>query len=373
MGGARGARVKAEILRNVSDDDAGPRPMLGPRPKRNKPTRFTPRSPSATSIGKVSFSRMPLPLFLTGATGFLGRTLTPRLQREGHRVRALVRAADRAPNDVEPVVGRLESCAEWAAALQGCEVVIHLAARVHVMHERAADPLAAFRAVNRDATLSLAEAAVGAGVRRFIYISSIKVNGEATTSAPFRATDLPAPADPYGISKWEAEQGLRALAERTGLEVVVIRPPLVHGPGVGGNLRRLLGLVSRGIPLPFGSIRNSRRMVGVANLSDLITVSATHPAAPGEVLLAGDAESVSTPELVRLLAKTLDRPARLLPVPVALLRLGGLLTGQGAEIDRLTGSLEIDISWTQSRLGWVPPHSLADGLTEMARAWSLTR
>jgi nucleoside-diphosphate-sugar epimerase len=309
------------------------------------------------------------PLLVTGGTGFLGRALVGRLQREGRPLRALVRDRSRVPAGVEPIEGDLERTTDWSSVVGGCDAVIHLAARVHVMDEQEADPLAAFRKVNRDATLSMAEAAAKAGVRRFIYISSIKVNGEATTTAPFRATDPAAPIDPYGISKWEAEQGLAAIGARTGLEIVVIRPPLIHGPGAGGNLRRLLRLVARGIPLPFGAIRNSRRMVGVANLSDLIATSLGHPAAPGEPLLAGDAESISTPEMVRMLASTLGRPARLVPVPVSLVRLAGRLTGLKPEIERLTGSLEVDISRTIGRLGWTPPQSLADGVSAMARAW----
>lgn len=316
---------------------------------------------------------MPETVLITGATGFVGRTAVPRLVAEGHSVRALTRGAQSPSVGVTQVIGSLEKVERWAEALSGVGSVVHLAARVHVMHERAADPLAAFRAINRDATLALAEAAVKAGVRRFVYISTIKVHGESTSGQPFRAEDRPAPVDPYGISKWEAEQGLQAIAQRTGLEVVVIRPPLVHGPSVGGNLRRLLGLVARGIPLPFGSITNSRRMVGVRNLADLIAVAIGHPAAPVAPLLAGDLESVSTPELVRLLGVGLGRPARILPVPVALLRLAGVLTGQAAEVDRLVGSLEIDIAQTRTRLQWTPPHSLAEGLTDMARAWRDTR
>jgi nucleoside-diphosphate-sugar epimerase len=316
---------------------------------------------------------MPSTYFLTGATGFVGRSVVPRLRRDGHAVRALVRDATRTPVGTVGVTGDLERTAEWAGALAGCDTVVHLAARVHVMHEGAADPLRRFREVNRDATLGLAEAAAGAGVRRFLFVSSIKVNGEATHGRPFRADDPPAPADPYGISKLEAEEGLRTVAARTGLEVVVIRPPLVHGPGAGGNLRRLLGLIARGIPLPLGAIANRRTMVGVENLSDLIAVAATSPDAAGGTFLAGDSESVSTPELVRLLGAGLGRAPRIFPVPVSLLRLGGALIGRGDDMARLTGSLEVDVSGTRTRLRWSPPRTLVEGLTQMAQAWKNAR
>jgi len=311
--------------------------------------------------------------FLTGATGFLGRSVVPRLRHDGHTVRALVRDAVRAPDGTERVTGDLERTSGWATSLQGCDTVVHLAARVHVMHEDSADPLRRFREVNRDATVRLAEAAASAGVRRIVFVSSIKVNGEATFGRPFRPDDAPAPVDPYGVSKWEAENGLREVATRTGLEVVVIRPPLVHGPGAGGNLRRLLGLIDRGIPLPLGAIRNRRTMVGVENLADLIAVAAASAIAAGGTFLAGDDESVSTPDLVRLLGAGLGKRARLFPVPVALLRLGGALSGLGGEVARLTGSLEVDVSETRTRLGWTPPRTLAEGLTEMAQDWKRGR
>ena len=312
-------------------------------------------------------------IFLTGATGFLGRSVVPRLRRDGHAVRALVRDPARTPAGAEPVQGDLEQSAGWSDALKGCGAVIHLAARVHVMHEDSADPLRRFREVNRDATLRIAEVAVAAGVRRFVYVSSIKVNGEQTDGRPFRADDTPAPVDPYGVSKLEAEQGLREVGARTGLEVVVIRPPLVHGPGAGGNLRRLLALIARGIPLPLGAIRNRRAMVGVENLADLLAVAVTHSAAAGGTFLASDAESVSTPDLFRLLGVGLGVRPRLLPIPPALLRFGGRITGLGGEIERLVGSLEVDAAPSRELLGWIPPLTLAEGLTQMARAWKEDR
>lgn len=313
-------------------------------------------------------------ILLTGATGFVGRHVAARLIADGVPLHVAVRDRDRAPaRAVAFPIGDLATSIDWRPALSGVSIVVHLAARVHVMHEAASDPLAAFRAINRDATLGLARAAVNAGVRRFVYISTVKVNGEGTTTRPFRPDDAPHPVDPYGRSKWEAEQGLHGLAAETGLEVVIIRPPLVHGAGAGGNLARLLGLVAQGFPIPLGLVRNKRTMVGVRNLADLILVAAEHPAAAGRTFLAGDAETVSTPAVIRLLAAGLGRSARLLPAPVALLKAAGILTGRSAEVERLVGSLEVDISATRSILGWEPPVSLADGLTEMARAWKAAR
>lgn len=313
-------------------------------------------------------------ILLTGATGFVGRQVAARFIADGTPLRVAVRDRDRAPAGASVYsIADLAGPVDWNPALAGVETVIHMAARVHVMHEEARDPLAAYRAVNRDATLALARAACTAGVKRFLYISSIKVNGERTDGRPFTVDDLPHPADPYGISKWEAEEGLRALAKETGLGVVVIRPPLVHGLGAGGNLARLFALVERGLPIPLGAIHNRRTMIGVRNLADLIVVASTHPQAAGRLLLAGDGESVSTPELVALLAAGLGRPARLLSVPIGLLKLGGVLTGRGSEIERLVGSLEVDITGTRAALGWVPPVSLAEGLAEMARAWKEAR
>ena len=312
-------------------------------------------------------------LFVTGATGMIGKALVPKLLEERWDVRALVRDTARSPAGVLGVAGVLEDGREWHRRLRGADVVVHLAARVHVMREDAPDPLQRFREVNCGATLQLAEAAALAGVRRFIFMSSIKVNGERTTLRPFRSGDQPAPGDPYGISKWEAEQGLRAVAARTGLEVVVLRPPLVHGPGAGGNLRRLLGLIDAGIPLPFGGLLNRRAMIGVDNLAELISLVAVHPRAPGGTFLAADREVVSTPELIRLLAAALGKRPRLFSVPPLVLRVGGALAGRADEIARLVGSLEVDTADTVARLGWEPRRPLTEGLLRMARAWKETR
>lgn len=311
----------------------------------------------------------PPRILVTGASGFVGRGVVPRLLRDGMEVRAMVRSADRAPSGTVPVVADLGGPLPGPEDLAGVSAIVHLAARVHVMQETAADPLTAFRALNRDATHSLATLAHAQGVRRFVFLSSIKVNGEATGAHPFRADDPAAPSDPYGISKWEAEQDLRELGARTGLEVVILRAPLVHGPGAGGNLRRLLRWIANGFPLPFGAVHNRRRLVGRENLADLIVTSLRHPAAPNGTFLAGDAESVSTPDLIRSIGAALGRTPRLLPVPPRLLALGGKLVGGGAEVSRLIGSLEIDIEPTMARLDWRPPVPLAEGIRAMTLAW----
>jgi nucleoside-diphosphate-sugar epimerase len=258
---------------------------------------------------------------------------------------------------------------DWRPAakdLAGIDCVIHLAARTHVMAESAADPLAAYRALNVAATARIAEAAAQAGVRRFVFLSSIKVNGEATHGRPFTADDAPHPQDAYGITKREAEDALREIAHRTGLEVVVLRPPLIYGPGVKGNLLALTRAIDRGVPLPIASIENRRSLVGLDNLVSAIVLAATHPAAAGRTFLVSDGEDLSTPQLVRIIAAGLGRPARLLPCPIALLRLAGRVTGRGAAIDRLTGSLEVDAAALTQALGWRPAVPPALGLARMA-------
>jgi nucleoside-diphosphate-sugar epimerase len=231
------------------------------------------------------------------------------------------------------------------------------------MSETAANPLDAYREVNVEGTRRLAEQAAAAGVRRFVFLSSVKVNGEETTShSPFRADDPPAPKDAYGQSKWEAEEALVEIAERTGMEVVIIRPPLVYGPGVKGNFASMMKWVAKGVPLPLGAIDNRRSLVALDNLVDLITVCIDHPAAANQVFLAGDGEDLSTTELLRRVGKAMGRPARLLPVPTGLLRLGAAMLGKGDMARRLLGSLQVDISRTRDVLGWEPPVSVDEGL-----------
>jgi nucleoside-diphosphate-sugar epimerase len=260
------------------------------------------------------------------------------------------------------VVGDINSHTDWSKALEA-HGVVHLAARVHVMDDSAQDPLAEFRAVNVEGTLNLARQAAHAGVKRFVFVSSVKVNGEATLpGCPFNVQDPPAPADPYAISKQEAEKGLRELAAETGLEVVIIRPPLVYGPGVKANFLRLIKTVQKGLPLPLGRVRNKRSLVGIDNLLDLIITCIDHPAAAGQTFLVSDGEDLSTPDLIRKLASAMGRPARLLPVPSTLLRLGGRMIRKSAEVERLVGSLQVDINHTCETLGWRPPVSVDEGI-----------
>ncbi len=317
---------------------------------------------------------------VTGADGFVGRAVCRVLVAKGETVRPVSRDADCAAtyrsfglDTPEPViVGDIDAVTDWAEALDGVDAVIHLAARVHVMDETEADPLAAFRAVNTAGTRRLARSAADAGVRRVALVSTIKVNGETTTGqAPFREDDPPAPQDPYAVSKYEAEQALFETAAATGLEVVAVRPPLVYGPGAAGNLLRLMRWIERGRPLPLAGLRNRRSLIGLENLADLLTTCAVHPAAAGRVFVAADDEVRSTTDLVRELAAGLGRPARLFRFPLGLA--GGVLraVGRGAELDRLVGDLEVDATTTRRVLDWTPPQR--DGLREMAAAYLTAR
>ena len=254
----------------------------------------------------------------------------------------------------------------WQDALAGVDIVIHLAARVHIMQDTATDPLTEFRRVNLHGTERLALQAANAGVKRFVFISTIKVHGEETP-APY-TTDSPAkPSDPYGISKWEAELTLRRIEEETCLEVVVVRPTLVYGPVVKANFLNLMKVVQKGIPLPLASINNSRSLIYVGNLVDALTTSAVHPAAAGKTYLVSDGEDVSTPELIRRVAAALGVPARLFPVPVPLIHLAGAVTGKRTAVNRLLGSLTVDSSRIRNELEWKPPFTMEEGLRETAK------
>lgn len=314
-------------------------------------------------------------IVVTGANGFVGRPLCTALTQAGHDIVAAVRPHAALPEGIRRCsVAGLAASTDWSPALAGAGAVVHLAARVHVMHDTSADPLAEFRAANVAGTLALAEQAATAGLRHFVFLSSIKANGEETGATPF-GPETAAPVDPYGISKLEAEQGLAAIAARTGMAVTVLRPPLVYGPGVKGNLRRLLQAVDRGLPLPLGSIDNRRALIGVDNLTAAIGRALDRAPAPGtcRIYTLCDGETVSTPGLIRRLAAALGRPARLVPVPVGWLRLAGRLTGRSAAIQRLTGSLEIDDRLIRAELDWTPPVSLESGLAAMAAGWRTDR
>jgi nucleoside-diphosphate-sugar epimerase len=305
---------------------------------------------------------------VTGATGFVGKRVCSLLAERGFAVRAAVRAAPaEAPAAVEwEAVGEIGPSTKWSQALAGIGCVIHLAARVHEMKDRASDPLASHREVNVHGTTCLARAAAAAGVKRLVFMSTVKVLGDAR-STPYRDTDAPAPADPYGQSKWEAEQALAEIAAQTGLEVVILRPPLVYGPGVRANFFRLMELVFRGVPLPLGAVTNRRSLAFVGNLADAVLATSMHPAAAGESFLVSDGEDLATPELIRRIAAAFDRVPRLLDVPPALIRTTARVLGKTATAERLIGSLTVDSTRIRQRLGWMPPFSLDQGLSETAR------
>ena len=309
-------------------------------------------------------------VLVTGANGFVGRALCVDLARRGYSVRAAVRELSRAtglPGQIVQVAD-IGADADWSSALAGIDAVVHLAARVHVMRDNVLQPRAAFRAVNVGATERLARAAVAQGVKRFVYVSSIKVNGEGTPPGrPYTSDDVPAPVDPYGISKHEAEQALRQLAQETGLEVVIIRPVLIYGPGVKANFLSMMRWLHWGIPLPLGAIKNQRSLVALDNLVDLIVTCLHHPNAPNQTFLVSDGQDLSTTALLRRTAAALGRPARLTPVPVRVLRTAARLLGKADFAERLCGSLQVDISKTRELLGWAPPVSVDEALKQTAQ------
>lgn len=312
---------------------------------------------------------MPQPIFLTGATGFVGGATLARLLAENIPVTAALRGRSKlACEDLTTVrFDNFDGTANWQDGLVGVDVVIHAAARVHVMNDTEADPLSAFRQVNVEGTLNLARQAAACGVRRFIFISSIKVNGEGTpTGTAYTADDIPAPADPYGVSKLEAEQGLRKLAADTGMEVVILRPVLVYGPGVKANFLNMMRWLDKGVPLPFGAIRNKRSLVALDNLVDLIMTCISHPAAANQTFLVSDGEDLSTTGLLEKMSLALGRKARLLPVPSWILSGVAELLGKKAFSQRLCGSLQVDISKTCALLGWKPPVTVAEALKATA-------
>ncbi|WP_200627112.1 UDP-glucose 4-epimerase family protein [Pseudomonas sp. LAM2023] len=309
-------------------------------------------------------------LLVTGGSGFVGRALLEQLvANPAWAPRALVRqwpAQQLAGVDYR-LFGELAAVDAVSGHFELVDTVIHLASRVHVMQETATDPLAEFRRVNVDGTLSLARSAAQAGVRRFIFVSSVKVNGESTDDrAPFTADEVPAPLDPYGISKREAEEGLRQLATQTGLEVVIVRPVLVYGPGVKANFRSMMNWLNRGLPLPFGAIHNKRSLVALDNLVDLLVTCIDHPAAANQTFLASDGHDLSTTELLQRLGQALGKPARLLPVPAIWLKSAAMLAGKGALSRRLCGSLQVDIDKTREMLGWKPPLDVDQALRATA-------
>ena len=313
---------------------------------------------------------MPLPkVLVTGATGFVGRALLSRLLDDGLDIpvaalRDQLTTTKSVLNVVQSaVVGTIDGQTAWGTALTGVSTVVHAAARVHVMADTSADPLAEFRRVNVDGTLNLARQAAVAGVKRFVFVSSVKVIGEATLlGQPFSEADVAAPQDAYGQSKHEAEMGLRDLAAVTGMEVVIVRPPLVYGPGVKANFAALMSVVQRGWPLPLGAVNNQRSLVALDNLVDLIVTCLDHPAAANQTFMVSDGQDLSTAQLVQGMAQAAGVSARLLPVPVWAMQAVANLLGKGAAVQRLCGNLQVDISKARTLLDWVPPVTVAEGL-----------
>lgn len=312
-------------------------------------------------------------VLVTGATGFIGHVLCKHLLQHGWSVRAASRSGSSAttiPAGAEAVrIASVDAETDWTEALGGVDAVVHLAARVHVMHESSSDPLGSFRTVNTEGTRRLAAMAAEAGVRRFVYLSSIKVNGGQTADSPFTEADVPRPDEAYGMSKWLAELALWDAARGTGLEAVVVRPPLVYGPNAPGNFKRLLKFIRLGIPLPLGSVRNQRSFMYVENLCDAIRVCLQHPAAAGRTFLLSDGEDISTPGLVWFLSQYLGRRSRLIPFPTSLLEAGASLLGFHDEAERLLRSLRVDSSAIRQTLHWNPPYSLHEGLRATTEAY----
>lgn len=306
-------------------------------------------------------------ILVTGVNGFVGTALCDTLEAAGLQVRRAVRTSSR-PDEI--AVGSIGAETDWGPAVSNSEVVIHLAARVHVMQDSSTDAFGAYREVNLTGTRRLAEQAASNGVRRFIYLSSIKVNGEATVPGrPFRSSDEPRPVDPYGQSKLEAERAVAEIARQRGMEFVIVRPPLIYGPGVRANFLSMMKWVHRGIPLPLGCVTGNRRsLLSLGNLTDLLLNCVHNPMAANRTFLASDGEDLSTAELLHRLGIAMGRPARLLPVPVPLLEFGARLLGRQDLARRLLGSLQIDISETRGILGWNPPVSVDEGLRRAARS-----
>lgn len=296
-------------------------------------------------------------ILVTGANGFVGSALCERLRQSSIDHVAVTR----------DMIGDISGASDWSARLAGCDAVVHLAARVHQMRDASRDPMTAYRRTNTEATLHLARQAAMAGVKRFIFVSTAKVQGEGKET-PYRETDIPAPEDPYALSKWEAEEGLQTIARETGLEVVVLRPPLVYGPGVGANFRALMDKVARGIPLPLSAIRNARSFIYVGNLVDAVLLCLTHPQAVGKIFLVSDGEDCSTATLARTIANAMGRKrCNLLPVPVSCLTLAGALLGKRKAVSRLVGSFTVDSTAIRRTLGWNPPYRFKDGIANTVR------
>nr|HIL76221.1 SDR family oxidoreductase [Rhodospirillales bacterium] len=309
-------------------------------------------------------------VLVTGASGFVGSSLLGGLQGLNYELVATSRKPLHYTAGIrEVLVNAIDAKTDWADALLGCDIVIHCAARVHIMNDDVSDSLSAFREVNAAGALELARQAADAGVKRFVFLSSIKVNGELTEGEPFAPEDKFIPTDPYGLSKYEAEQGLLALAKETGMEVVIIRPPLVYGPGVRANFASMMKWVNKGVPLPLGAVHNQRSLVALDNLVSFIIHCIDHPKAANKVFLISDGEDVSTTELLKKVAKAFDKRAFLLPIPVSWMTFAAKLIGNADVASRLFGSLQVDSSKARELLGWEPVITMDEQLKKTAEAY----
>ena len=310
-------------------------------------------------------------ILVTGASGFVGQALVRHLIHLGQVPIATTRRKATPPLGAQPfVVGELGADTDWRLALRGCTAVVHAAARVHVMKDSSIDPLGEFRKANVAGTIRLATQAAQSGVRRFVFISSIKVNGEITSEgSPFTSSDIPQPADPYAVSKLEAEQAVLTVAKNTGMEVVIIRPVLVYGPGVKANFHWMMRWLHSGLPIPLGGVKNVRSFVALENLVDLVSVSLHHPAAANRIFLVSDGEDLSTPELLTRLGRSLGKPARLFSVPEQMVAIAASLVNKREIVPRLYGSLHVDIRDTHTLLGWYPVVGVDQALLQTAQAF----
>lgn len=325
---------------------------------------------SLSGAADFSGDRQSATVLVTGANGFVGHALCRALRTQGVAARGAVRQQ---PEPDQVAVGNLDGATDWNVALRGCSVVIHLAARVHVMDDNAGDPLAAYRMVNVDATVNLARQARASGVRRFVFVSSVKVNGEATHRKPFSAADVPAPCDPYGHSKMEAETALQVFGRESGLEIVIVRPPLVYGPGVKANFLNLMKLVQLGLPLPFRLATGLRSIVAVDNLVDLLILCSTHANAPGGIFMVSDGRDLTVRELVQSIALAMGKTVWMLPVPPQLMYGAARVLGKAGVAERLLGSLQVDIKETRARLAWEPVITGQDAINATVKYFLASR
>ena len=305
-------------------------------------------------------------LLMTGASGFIGSVLSDRVLANGHEIVATFRNDANNKAQIKSLkIPSIDGEAVWGNALQRIEVVVHLAARAHVLTESILNPLDDFRKVNTQGTLHLANCAAKAGVKRFVFLSSIGVNGNESIT-PFNELSVPNPVEPYALSKLEAEEGLRKIADDTGMELVIVRSPLVYGSNCPGNFLALLGLIYRGIPLPFGAINNQRSFIGVQNLADFLVQCVESPDAANKTFLIADDIDISTPDLIRILAKGMNRPTYLFPMPYQLLHSMTALVGKASALDKLCGTLQVDSNFARKTLGWTQAFSLYQGLNDVA-------